>query len=452
MFFLASLDPCPSLDEIDLVEFRKECRDRVLLLHGAVRGLYKSLALTGSFLVAATRMGGHHGYVPSGAQNPLGGAIVGFVKATRRERPNALVKAVDFSESVSSEGVVRALLDEAARDPDAVETGYQGNLRVSVGAESFTAMPTAKARVALDANTVFVVTGAVGTITAAIVRDLAAASRGTFYLLDARQMPADSDRPLVEKAMKDREGAKREIFKLLVTQGGRGTPAQIEERLFNLERQASILETLNSIEAAGGRAFYRQIDVLDGNGVRIVIDDIRRQNGRIDVLLHAAGVERRNSLDRKLVEEFDLAFRVKADGLFNLMVATSGLHVAALVVCSSLAARFGEAGRADSCAGNDFMCKAVGWWAGARPNSIGIAVDWPVWNGTVMSTSGSPSEIERERGIKMLDLAEGLSVIRHTLLAGYSGEVVVGRRLDILAQSVDADGTCVQGETRNGCL
>ena len=440
MFFLASLDPCPSLAEIDLVEFRKQYRDRVLLLHGAVRGLYEAFAGPGTFLIAGTRMGGHHGYVPGGAKSPLGGAVVGFVKATKRERPDALVKAVDFPEDMPGEVVARALLDEAERDPGAVEIGYQGNLRVSVGVELFTASPEAKAPVALDANSVFAVTGGAGAITVAIVRDLAAASRGTFYLLDARQMPPDSERPLIEKAVKDREGAKRDIFERLKAEKGRATPAQIEEKLFDLERQAGILEALRSVEAAGGRAFYRQVDVLDGNAVKAVMENIRQTSGRLDVVLHAAGLERSRSLDRKPVEEFDLVFRVKADGLFNLMAATRDMDVKAMVVFSSVAGRFGNAGQADYSAGNDFMCKTVGWWAGTRPGSLGIALDWTAWGGIGMATRGRIPEIMKEAGIDMLDPAEGLPVIRNALVAGYSGEAVVGRRLGILVQPVDADG------------
>ena len=49
------------------------------------------------FLVVATRLGGYHGYDAAGATCPLGGAVTGFAKAYRRERPDALVKAVDFA-------------------------------------------------------------------------------------------------------------------------------------------------------------------------------------------------------------------------------------------------------------------------------------------------------------------------------------------------------------------
>ena len=235
------------------------------------------------------------------------------------------------------------------------------------------------------------------------------------------------------------------MFERLKAEKGRATPAQVEEKLFDLERQAGILEALRSVEEAGGRAFYRQVDVLDGNAVKAVVENIRQQSGKLDVVLHAAGLERSRSLDRKPVEEFDLVFRVKADGLFNLMAATRDLDVKAMVVFSSVAGRFGNAGQADYSAGNDFMCKTVSWWAASRPNSLGIALDWTAWGGIGMATRGSIPEIMKRAGIDMLDPAEGLPVIRNALVAGYSGEAVVGRRLGIL---VDAARCATVGSTR----
>ena len=61
-----------------------------------MRALYDQIAPAGTFLVSATRLGGQHGYDEAGAFAPLGGAVTGFTKTYKRERPDALVKAVDF--------------------------------------------------------------------------------------------------------------------------------------------------------------------------------------------------------------------------------------------------------------------------------------------------------------------------------------------------------------------
>ncbi len=448
LFFLPALDRYAALSDIDLNEFRKLYRDRVLLLHGAARGLYDALN-PGTFFITATRMGGQHGYGAAGAVNSLGGAVTGFTKTVRRERHDILAKAVDFEDSATPEMIAAALLDEAERDPGAVEVGYSHGLRVTVSLDLMQATPTdARSPLTLDENTVFAVTGGAGAITVAIVRDLAAASRGTFYLLDARAMPPESEHALLNLVVKDREAAKRQVFETMKAEKGRATPAQVEEKLFDLERQAGILEALRSVEAAGGRAFYRQVDVLDGSTVKSVMDGIREQSGKLDVILHAAGLERSRSLDRKPVEEFDLVFRVKADGLFNLLAATRDMDVKAVVGFSSVAGRFGNAGQADYASGNDFMCKTLSWWAGAKDGRLGIALDWTAWGGIGMATRGSIPEIMKRAGIDMLDPTEGLPVIRRALQAGFSGEAVVGRKLGILMEPYDKDG----GIDPNGSL
>ena len=58
--------------------------------------------------------------------------------------------------------------------------------------------------------------------------------------------------------------------------------------------------------------------------VAAVVDEVRQQSGRIDLLLHAAGIEISRSLPDKPAEQFDLVVDVKADGWFNLLRAAGG--------------------------------------------------------------------------------------------------------------------------------
>ncbi len=63
--------------ELDLDAWHEALRIRVGLLYTTMR----AVADGSPFLVAATRLGGQHGYDPAGAVNPLGGAVTGFAKA-----------------------------------------------------------------------------------------------------------------------------------------------------------------------------------------------------------------------------------------------------------------------------------------------------------------------------------------------------------------------------------
>ena len=88
---------------------------------------------------------------------------------------------------------------------------------------------------ALDKNSVFVVTGAAGSIVSAITADLAAASGGTFYLLDLVPEP-DPDNPDLKRFVTDKESLKRDLFARIQARGERATPALVEKELAALER------------------------------------------------------------------------------------------------------------------------------------------------------------------------------------------------------------------------
>ena len=114
---------------LDLAGWRAALRRRVRNLYPTMRRLYER----SPFLVTATRLGGFHGYDEAGATCPLGGAVTGFAKAYRRERPDALVKAVDFPASRKTAALADLLVEETLRDPGCVEVGYADGRRWGVG-------------------------------------------------------------------------------------------------------------------------------------------------------------------------------------------------------------------------------------------------------------------------------------------------------------------------------
>ena len=145
---------------MDLSSWHEALRLRVKSLYTTMRVLYGQVAEAGTFLVSATSLGGQHGYDEDGATAPLGGAVTGFTKTYKRERMNALVKAVDFEAGQKRSEIAEILIEETLRDPGAVEVGYKEGLRWSVGLQE---QPTGDDKaaserdLALDKNTVFLV-------------------------------------------------------------------------------------------------------------------------------------------------------------------------------------------------------------------------------------------------------------------------------------------------------
>jgi acyl transferase domain-containing protein/NAD(P)-dependent dehydrogenase (short-subunit alcohol dehydrogenase family)/acyl carrier protein len=439
VYWLPALDNEGVLSNLDVNAWHEALRVRVKLLYTAMRTLYEQIALPGTFLVSATRMGGQHGYDEAGALSPLGGSVTGFTKTYKRERTDALAKAIDFEPALTADKIAEILIEETLRDPGAVEIGYKGKQRWSIGLQE---QPAADGEpgLTLDSKTIFLITGAAGSIVSAITADLAAASGGVFYLLDLVPEP-DPDNPDLKRYASDRDGLKRDLFARIQARGERATPALVEKELAGLERAQAAQHAIESVRAAGGTAHYFSVNLTDAGGVARVIEQVREQSGHIDVLLHAAGLERSHFLPDKDPREFDLVFDVKSDGWFNLLKAMGDMPLRATLAFSSIAGRFGNGGQADYSSANDLLCKITSSFRWARPDTRGIVIDWTAWGGIGMATRGSIPKMMELAGIDMLAPEAGVPLIRRELTTGGTrGEIVIGQRFGALLNEWDATG------------
>jgi acyl carrier protein len=435
VYWLPALDDEGDLAALDLPSWQEALRRRVKNLYATMRPLYEA----SPFLVAATRLGGLHGYDAAGATQPLGGAVSGFAKSYAKERPQALVKTVDFAAGVKDATVAEQLVEETLSDPGCVEIGRAGDERYGIAFVEAPFAPLgadgqpAGSSFRLGRDSVCVVTGAAGSIVCAITADLAAASGGTFHLLDLTPAPDRND-PDLAAFRADRDGLKGTIAARIKAAGQKATPVAIERELARIERLNAALTAIQAVEAAGGTAHYHAVDLTDAQAVAAAMAEVRARSGRIDVLLHAAGLEVSRNLPEKEPREFDLVFDVKANGWFNVLKGAGDLTIGATVAFSSVAGRFGNQGQTDYAAANDLLCKIASHFRRARPQTRAIALDWTAWGGIGMATRGSIPKIMEMAGVQMLPPEAGVAWIRRELLSSDDrGEVIVAGQLGLMA-------------------
>ena len=265
-----------------------------------------------------------------------------------------------------------------------VEVGWADDRRFTV-ALSEQPLPDSALGLELGPETVFVVTGAAGSIVSAITADLARASGGSFHLLDLVPEPNPDD-PDVALFASDRDALKRTIFERLKASGERATPAMVDRELVGIERAAAALDAIRAVEAAGGTVHYHSVNLLDAAAMASVTGKIAEISGKVDVLLHAGGLEISRALPDKEPGEYDLVFDVKADGWFNLLSGLADVPIGATVAFSSIAGRFGNAGQTDYSAANDLLCKSGLAFRTTSPGNLGNRTDWTAWGDIGMAT------------------------------------------------------------------
>ncbi|MFP5391438.1 MAG: SDR family NAD(P)-dependent oxidoreductase, partial [Gammaproteobacteria bacterium] len=166
---------------------------------------------------------------------------------------------------------------------------------------------------------------------------------------------------------------------------------------------------------AGLRIDYRQLDIADAAGVEALVGSILQRHGRLDGVLHAAGVLRDNFILAKPASELAEVFAPKVAGLRNLQRATAAIALDFMALFSSIASAIGNAGQADYAMANAWLDGAA--HADARRRTVSI--NWPLWQegGMVIDAQTEQWMIDNT-GMVQLRSADALDAFYRILASG----------------------------------
>ncbi|HKA91086.1 MAG TPA: SDR family NAD(P)-dependent oxidoreductase, partial [Haliangiales bacterium] len=155
-----------------------------------------------------------------------------------------------------------------------------------------------------------------------------------------------------------------------------------------------------------------------------LIDDLYARHGRIDGVLHGAGVIEDKLLRDKTRDSFDRVFDTKVAGAL-VLAEKLRRDVKFVVFFSSVSGAFGNRGQADYAAANDALDKLALHLDRTLPGRV-LSINWGPWGGTGMI---SP-ELEREysrRGIGLIRPEEGVSRLLDELRRPGLAQVILMR-------------------------
>ena len=113
---------------------------------------------------------------------------------------------------------------------------------------------------------------------------------------------------------------------VLVTGAGRGIGASIAKRFASEGAEVIVnysgndeaaQKTVDEITAKGGQAQKYKCSVNDSESVKVMIDEIIKEFGRIDILVNNAGITKDGLMLRMTDEDFDRVIDVNLKGTFN---------------------------------------------------------------------------------------------------------------------------------------
>ncbi|MGN4069128.1 SDR family NAD(P)-dependent oxidoreductase, partial [Burkholderia gladioli] len=192
-------------------------------------------------------------------------------------------------------------------------------------------------------------------------------------------------------------------------------------------------QRLATLRELGAEVLYLAADLADETAMRAARDEALRRFGRIDGVLHAAGLVETRSL---LAKDAADVWRVLAPKLAGSRVLDAVLREQALdFIChfSSASAVLGDFGSADYAVGNRFQMalarlhRAAPDGATAAPQPASgqhrrvLAVGWPLWRegGMQVGDAGATRLYLDTSGQRVLETDEGLGLL-DTLLADHA--------------------------------
>jgi acyl transferase domain-containing protein/NAD(P)H-dependent flavin oxidoreductase YrpB (nitropropane dioxygenase family)/acyl carrier protein len=355
---------------------------------------------------------------PAGDDAVGASGVPGLMRAVARELPDRHVRSVELPADPGPDVLARLLADEALDPAGPVSVAYRDGTRLSRRLAKGVPVTGDTPSLPFDQGSVVVVTGGARGVTARATLAIAQATGCRLELLGRSPLPGDEDPRTA--AAPDRMALRR----LLAERGELRTPAAIETACDRILAAREVRATLAALHQLGNPTRYHSVDVRDAAQVAATLADIRGRHGRIDAIVHGAGVLDDRLAGDKTDDGFDRVFATKVDAAGHLL-SQLGHDVRLVVLFGSISGVLGNRGQVDYCAANDALDELATRLDGRRGCRM-VAVDWGPWDGTGMVTDQLAREYAR-RGVGLLDpeVAVRALLAEMATLPGEPAQVVV---------------------------
>ena len=339
--------------------------------------------------------------VPFDGERALFAALGGMSRTAQMENSELRLQilGVDSKESATS---LVAKIEENSAAPDDLIVRYTQNRRQVLTFEEVRASIELKQELAPRAEGIYLITGGAGGLGLLFAEEFSRQAKGVKFILTGRSQLTE------EKS-----------------------------------------EQLKKLEEMGAQVEYQQVDVVNRTAVDDLLRGILDRYGKLDGIVHSAGVVRDSLLLRKTPEDLRAVLAPKVKGVVNLDDASRELPLDFFLMFSSLAGALGNMGQADYATGNAFMDAYANYRqqlveAGSR-HGQSLSINWPLWEDGGMHVSPTVLEIMRKSmGLTPLSTEEGIAAFYQALACKRPQVVVLSGELQRLRKAFRLERNTVE--------
>lgn len=235
----------------------------------------------------------------------------------------------------------------------------------------------------LDENSVLLVSGGARGITSQCVRKIAQKAACRFILIGRSAMlEAEPEWAIGQETGADLQRSALEFYK---KSAEKVTPKTMQKEIKGILASREITATLREVEVADGKAVYIRADVTDAKALATQVKAATGQLGAVTGVIHGAGNLADKRIENKSGRDFELVVDTKIKGLKNIIQAVQPENLRFLVLFSSVAGFFGNAGQSDYAIANEMLNKSAHIIQRSLPDCRVISINWGPWDAGMVS-------------------------------------------------------------------
>jgi NAD(P)-dependent dehydrogenase (short-subunit alcohol dehydrogenase family) len=425
MIHLAGLsaEPMPA----DIASWRKQvelqCKSLFWLLQCCHQDLENHSGTDFIKIITCSLLGGFYGRdgCPQSGL-PIAGAGQGLLRSLGYEWDCIWAKSVDFGLDLSAAEMAENLVNELLIAGDGQEIGYPGGKRTIFYTMRHSLKPHIKpAGLIPKKDWLILATGGARGITARAIQMLAN-DNNHFILIGKGKL---ADRSEYQKYLKfDKEALRAEFIAQARTSREKITPGMIEAKVTGILHDREIRKNIAILRRTGNKVSYLSCDVADPAAFGEAIDSIYRTYGKIDIVIHGAGIIDDHLLANKSAESFNRVFDTKVDSAYTLYSKLKWELMEGIFFFSSTAGRYGNRGQSDYAAANEVLNRLAWRIRSKWPHVLVKAFNWGPWSGVGMASNAVNSQFI-SRDIYPISAENGQRYFLGEMMHGDPAEVEV---------------------------
>jgi len=382
------------------------------LAFAVCRHFYEQLQ-AGTMAMGSLCLGAYVG----GRLNPFSGLLAGFVKSLARELPAATCRSLNLDETDFRQGMIR-LDGELSHRDKSVEVCYRAGNRYAIELSRLE-RPSQDDAPLLTSDSVVLATGGGRGVTAVLTEELLTRFGCTVVAL-GRTDPAKAPAHILRMSTTELATYEQEFYKSELAKGTGVKIPELKNRFRSYQAAHEVNEVVQSLSALPGKFEYISCDITNGEVTTAIVESIFKKHGRLDMVLHGAGIQISKVITRKTVGDYHSVVAAKIASLQHIYSACERLRVGRSVHYHLLTSAFsymGNDGQPDYGAVNESLNRLADVMSAApeslQTKSQWCSVAWLGWAGIGMTRGSEFAALAASRGLRGVTRSEGREIFSH---------------------------------------